>query len=218
MNAELQATTEAGKRFVALAEEHAADFATRADQHDREGSFPFENIEALRESGYLAGPVPTDLDGMGAESPHDVMVGMSRLARGCASTAIAANMHIAFVAAASRIWHHRDKDTAGTAVAAEGLLRGVAAKQVIGCGPATEYGTDITAPMTELTPKGDGYLLNGRKGFGTLSPAANIMFPTARLRGDNGEPVNPRHPAEGNARGRGHRELGRHGDARIRKS
>ena len=186
MNTELQGTTETGRRFIELAETHAADFASRADQHDRDGSFPFENIDAMRESGFLAGPVPADLGGLGVESPHDVMVAMSRLARGCASTAIAANMHIAFVAAASRIWHHRDKDQSGTAAAAEGLLRGVAAKQLIGCGPATEQGTDLTAPMTELTPVGDGYVLNGRKSFGTLSPAANIMFPTARLRRDDG--------------------------------
>ncbi len=40
MNFEVQPVTEPGKKLVALAEEHAADFATRADQHDREGSFP----------------------------------------------------------------------------------------------------------------------------------------------------------------------------------
>jgi alkylation response protein AidB-like acyl-CoA dehydrogenase len=186
MNTELQATTEPGRQFIALAEQHAADFATRADQHDRDGSFPFENIEALQQSGFLAGPVPASLGGMGVESPRDIMVGMSRLARGCASTAIAANMHIAFVAAGARIWNHRAKDETGMAAAAEVLLRGVAARQVIGCGPATEHGTDLTAPMTELTPKGDGYVLNGRKSFGTLSPSANVMFSTARLRGDDG--------------------------------
>ena len=40
MDLELQALTEPGRRLVALAEEHAVDFATRAEQHDREGSFP----------------------------------------------------------------------------------------------------------------------------------------------------------------------------------
>ncbi len=94
MDGELKPITEAGKRFVALAEEHAADFATRADQHDREGSFPFENIESLQKSGFMAATVPEEFGGIGLASTYDHMVGMSRLARGCASTAIASNMHI----------------------------------------------------------------------------------------------------------------------------
>lgn len=46
MDLEVMPLTEAGRRFVALAEEHARDFATRAERHDREGNFPVENIEA----------------------------------------------------------------------------------------------------------------------------------------------------------------------------
>jgi hypothetical protein len=38
--------------------------------------------------------VPQELGGLGLESPHDLMVGVSRLGRGRASTAIAFNMHI----------------------------------------------------------------------------------------------------------------------------
>jgi hypothetical protein len=45
MQHQLQATTELGRRLVALAEAHAAAFATRAARHDRLGSFPFENLE-----------------------------------------------------------------------------------------------------------------------------------------------------------------------------
>ena len=46
MDFALQPLTQPGQRFVALAEQHAADFATRAVEHDRDGSFPFENIAA----------------------------------------------------------------------------------------------------------------------------------------------------------------------------
>jgi hypothetical protein len=43
--------TDAGARLVALAECHADDFALRAGDHDREGSFPFAGLAALRRTG-----------------------------------------------------------------------------------------------------------------------------------------------------------------------
>jgi alkylation response protein AidB-like acyl-CoA dehydrogenase len=71
MNFELQPITEPGVRLVALAEAHAQDFATRAEQHDRDGSFPFENITAMTKSGVMAACVPQELGGLGVESVHD---------------------------------------------------------------------------------------------------------------------------------------------------
>ena len=50
MRFELQARTDAGRDLVSLAERLAADFATRAGEHDREGSYPFENVQALGET------------------------------------------------------------------------------------------------------------------------------------------------------------------------
>src|SRR3990167_8518611 len=45
-------------RLLALAGELADDFATRADEHDRENTFPFENFEKLKSTGYITLPVP----------------------------------------------------------------------------------------------------------------------------------------------------------------
>jgi alkylation response protein AidB-like acyl-CoA dehydrogenase len=185
MNSELQATTDAGRKFVGLAEEHGADFATRADQHDREASFPHENIKAMQESGFLAGPVPEQFGGMGVASVLDMMIGMSRLGRGCASTAIATQMHMAGAWETSRIWRGRENAPPELAAAVENVMRGIAGKQVIGCAGFTEAGTDLSAPMTEATKVDDGYAINGRKIFGTMSPAANIIFTAVRIR--NGE-------------------------------
>ena len=39
MDFELKPRTSAGARMVELAEQHAADFATRAEQHDRDNSY-----------------------------------------------------------------------------------------------------------------------------------------------------------------------------------
>jgi alkylation response protein AidB-like acyl-CoA dehydrogenase len=44
--------------LLELAGRLADDFATRATQHDRANSFPFENIEAMKQAGYTALVVP----------------------------------------------------------------------------------------------------------------------------------------------------------------
>src|SRR5215510_14730575 len=104
MNFALQPLTPSGQRFAALAEQHAADFATRAAEHDRDGTFPFENIAAMQQSGAMAACVPEALGGLGVRSVHDYMLGMSRLGRGDGSTAIAANMHIFRPWRMTRLW------------------------------------------------------------------------------------------------------------------
>lgn len=188
MTFELLPHTEAGQRFVQLAEQHAADFALRAEKHDRDGSFPFENFEEMQKSGFMAGPVPRDFGGLGVVSLYDIMVGMSRLGRGDASTAIAANMHIAGTTVIVRLMHrsHKMGDNKTVAVL-EDLLGQLGAGRLILCFPTTEPNTDLTSPMMEATPTEGGYLLNGRKIFGTISPAAHLFFPSVRVPKESGE-------------------------------
>jgi alkylation response protein AidB-like acyl-CoA dehydrogenase len=186
MNGELTAITEPGRRFVELAEQHAAEFGARAAEYDRTGAFPHENIVSLQKSGFMAAPVPEEFGGMGVDSSHDFMVGMSRLARGCASTAIASNMHIVSARVMASIWRNRATQPPAMVAPVEAFLKAIGAGQLVACVPGTEAGTDIASPMTELTPVDGGYLLNGRKMFATLSPAAQIMFSTARLKQEDG--------------------------------
>ena len=74
----------------------AADFATRAAQHDREASDPVENYAALREAGFYGLNVPIELGGAGVG-----LLGWSlaaeELAQGCGSTALSFNMHLSVV-------------------------------------------------------------------------------------------------------------------------
>ena len=44
----------------------AVEFASRAPRHDAEGSFPFENFEALHQAGLLILAAPQALGGQGA--------------------------------------------------------------------------------------------------------------------------------------------------------
>jgi len=187
MTSELLPTSEAGRRFVELAEKHAADFAVRAERYDREGAFPFENFEDMRKSGFLAGVVPREHGGVGVDSLYDLMVGMSRLARGDASTAIAANMHIGGTNNILRFQRRAEQAGDQPMVAlVDSLLRQVASGEILMSFPNSEAGTDLTSPLTEATAVAGGYRVTGRKIFGTVSPAAHLFFPTVRLQNGGG--------------------------------
>ena len=81
------------EELVALAKELASDFATRAAEHDRNNSFPFENIARLKETGYSALVIPEANGGLGADL-EDYVLCQEQLAQGCGATAIAINMHL----------------------------------------------------------------------------------------------------------------------------
>src|SRR5215831_16696241 len=74
----------------------AADFATRAAEHDRDASDPLENYAALRAASFYGLNVPAELGGGGVG-----LLGWSlaaeELAQGCASTALSFNMHLSVV-------------------------------------------------------------------------------------------------------------------------
>lgn len=184
----MQARTEAGRRYVALMEEHAADFATRAAEHDREGSFPLENFAAMHASKAMVAMVPEEFGGLGVESVYDMVTGVSRLGRGDGSTAIAANMHISagLIVRMDRDAARRRGDTA-TVVALEGLLgemgRGELTFSLLG----TESGTDQLHPQVTATKTEGGYLINGRKIFATGSPGSNRFFTFLGMQSAEGE-------------------------------
>lgn len=178
----MQATTDAGRRYVALTEQHARDFAERAPRHDREGSFPFENFEDMRRSGVMAAMVPQPFGGMGVESIFDMIVGVARLGGGDASTAIAANMHIATGLIIRMEWEGaRAAGNQKAAEAAELLLRQLGAGEITFCLLGSEAGTDQLHPQVTATRTEGGYLINGRKIFGTLSPGANRFYAFAAV-------------------------------------
>ena len=64
----------------------------RAARHDEEGSFPFENYERLKDSGYTLLTIPESLGGLGATMLERIKA-QERLAQGCGATALAINMH-----------------------------------------------------------------------------------------------------------------------------
>ena len=166
MDLELHARTESGRRLVSLAEELAADFAGRAAEHDRDGSYPHEHVEALRDRGFLAAPIPQELGGMGVESVHDLLVASSRLARGEPSVAIGANMHLIPLVNMAQLWRAAtlsgDDRRAGAYGAA---MERVASEGIVMAAAISEPGQDLTRPATTARRTDDGWTVSGRKVF-----------------------------------------------------
>src|SRR5262245_6411964 len=84
--------TEAQRDLLARVGALATRFAARAERHDREGSFPFENFSDLHREGLLALALPESLGGRGL-SIYDFCLLQETLARGCGATALCTNMH-----------------------------------------------------------------------------------------------------------------------------
>jgi alkylation response protein AidB-like acyl-CoA dehydrogenase len=174
---ELTARTDAGARLVAIAGELAGRFAARAADHDRDATYPFEAIEALKGAGYFAAPVPVELGGLGVSSAHDLVVASSRLARGDASVAIGVNMHLVAVLNMERrrqvaIAAGAERRAGAFAASLERIGRdGVVLAAVI-----SERGQDLTRPGTVATRTEPGWRIDGRKLFCTMSPAATDLY------------------------------------------
>jgi alkylation response protein AidB-like acyl-CoA dehydrogenase len=177
MPIELTAHTDAGARLVAIAVQLSEQLATRAAEHDRDGSYPFEAIDALKADGYFAAPVPVELGGLGVWSAHDLVVASSRLARGDASVAIGVNMHLVAVLNMER--RRQVAVAAGQERRARGFassLERIARERVVLAAAISERAQDLTRPGTRATRTESGWRIDGRKMFCTMSPAATDLY------------------------------------------
>jgi alkylation response protein AidB-like acyl-CoA dehydrogenase len=166
--------SEKRERLTRLASELAAEFATRAAQHDRDNSFPVENIERLKETGYTALVIPEEYGGLGADLEDYVMC-QERLAQGCAATAIAINMHLFGLGSMVERATGRPEER----LFFETVGRG---RQIMGGGISEpETGGDWGFFATRARRDGEFYVVNGRKTFTSLSPVIDLFMVMATL-------------------------------------
>ena len=166
--------TEREQRFIDLAATLADDFATRAAQHDAEGSFPHENYERLKETGYSVLTIPEELGGMGA-SLLERMKAQERLAQGCGPTALAINMHFNVMSLLINLWQRSRTPPA------EAMLRQIVAERLIvgGSGSEPDNAVSILRPRTTAERVDGGWRVSGRKIFSTQSIALDRYFAEA---------------------------------------
>jgi acyl-CoA dehydrogenase len=151
------------KTITRLAAQVAEAAAPHADRHDLEGSFVEEGVNAARDLGYLAAPVPEELGGHGALT-SDIVDAQQLIARACGSTGLACSMHLHVVLAAAWRWRRGDK-------VVEPMLRRVAKDRIV---VVSTGGNDWTRPTTVATPVEGGWTVTGRKTFASLAPAGDL--------------------------------------------
>jgi alkylation response protein AidB-like acyl-CoA dehydrogenase len=150
----------------------AADFATRAAQHDREASDPVENYAALREAGFYGLNVPADLGGAGL-GLLDWSLAAEELAQGCASTALSFNMHLSVVGpvVASPLVPRATRERLAKMVVQEGRLIGGNFSE-----PTTSGLVGTPVPLTRARRVNGGYRITGRKAFASMIAAADYVM------------------------------------------
>ena len=171
--------TEREQRFIDLAATLADEFAPRAAQYDENEAFPYENYARLKETGYTVLTIPEELGGLGASILERIKA-QERLAQGCGATALAINMHLNVIGLVIDLWRKfKDPKT-------ENLLHKVASERLIVGGSASEpdNAVPILRPRATAQRLSGGWLVSGRKIFGTQSIALDLYFTEAAC--DNG--------------------------------
>lgn len=183
----LSSAAERTQRLLDLAGRLADDFATRADEHDRDNTFPFENFEKLKETNYVSLPIAEELGGLGG-TLLDFAMCQERLAQGCASTALAVNMHL--FALGSMMENLEQAGMQGKLMASM-LVQG---RLIIG-GGFTEaeiggnWGFPTTTAVRETRDGMPGFVLNGRKTFTSLSPIIDLFAVNTSTTDEGGKQV-----------------------------
>ncbi len=152
--------------IVALAERLAAtSLAPRAAKYDASASHPIENWADLREHGLLRSTVPKEHGGLGLDS-HTYIQIIERLARGCASTAMTTNMHCVVLRLVEALGTPEQKASIYADVVERGAMVG-------SWGSEPDVRPSTGARLTTVSPVAGGFVVNGRKHFGTMARAAS---------------------------------------------
>ncbi len=152
--------------------ELAADFATRAADHDRNASHPVENYDRLRAEGFLELSVGKEWGGAGARF-LDHTIAYEALGQGCPSTALAFNMHASVVMPVLQ--------SAEVGSEAKELIADLVVRQhrLIG-GNFSEPGTTSLIGERPLSARArrieGGYSITGRKMFASMLEAADHVM------------------------------------------
>ena len=148
-----------------LPDELLARIRERAVVHDRENTFPEEDLAELRDAGYLVDPRARPSSAAAGWACAEASVLQQRLAGAAPATALAINMHLVWTGVAKVLADRGIDDL-------RFVQEGAAAGEVFAFG-ISEAGNDLVlfGSDTDAAPQPDGaYAFTGTKIFTSLSP------------------------------------------------
>ena len=173
LNAEEEALRARARSFALEA------IAPRAAQIDASEEYPWDNVRALTQAGFMGMTIPRELGGQGRSFLEAALV-IEEMARVCTVTArivVEANM-----GAISAIMAYGSAEQ--KRLAADLVLAGD--KPAI-CITEPEAGSDAMAMTTRAERRGNGYVINGRKHWITGGGVSRLHLIFARVFDEKGE-------------------------------
>ncbi|MBM7097646.1 acyl-CoA/acyl-ACP dehydrogenase [Bacillus sp. H-16] len=156
-------------------------FEINAERHDRERTFPFDNINELIRIGYPSWTVPENFGGAGI-SLTEMLQHQETIARADGPTALSIGWHMGITKhlGENRIWDNKTYKAFADDVFYHGALLNNAASE-----PATGSPTRGGKPETRAVKDGDRWIINGRKNFTTMAPILTYFVVSASIEGSD---------------------------------
>ncbi|WP_209366879.1 acyl-CoA dehydrogenase family protein [Priestia megaterium] len=154
-------------------------FKKRAFKIDEEGTFPFENVQELKEAGYTRLSLESKYGGDELRL-YDFLLFQELIAQGDASTALSIGWHMGITMdlREKQPWNQQMLDFIFKEIE-KGALINTAATE-----PKTGSPTRGGKPETTAVKTKEGWRINGRKTFTTMSPVLNYFLVKASIEGE----------------------------------
>lgn len=144
---------------------------------DVEGSFPYENIDALKEINFMSLTVPKEYKGEGI-SLYELVLFLEKLAQADGSTALGLGWHLGIMMDLS---DRRPWDESLFAEICETIVTKGATLNRAATEPRTGSPTRGGKPETTAVKKGENWHITGRKSFTTMSPVLDYFLVAATI-------------------------------------
>ncbi|WP_237648716.1 acyl-CoA dehydrogenase family protein [Sediminibacillus terrae] len=165
------------QEMLETAESLAAKFKQRTEETEQSAEFSKDNLEDLKQTGYVTLPLPEKFGGKHINLSELLMM-QERLAEGDGSAALSIGWHMGVVMELSeqQLWSQDQFEAFAREIGEKKLVVNRAASE-----PATGSPTRGGIPETKAVRQGEHYIVNGRKTFTTMASVLDYYLVTAYI-------------------------------------